>query len=53
MPHRTWLKVICNPILRKLGWSIVSVMDENNNFIKYQIRSYPKYCPVIKGNKNV
>lgn len=45
--HRTLLKIIFNPILRKFGWSIVSVF-KNNKFIGYQIREYPKYCKVIK-----
>jgi hypothetical protein len=50
-PHRTWLKIIVNPILRKLGWSIVSVF-ENEKFIKYKILPYPKYCPVINEKSN-
>jgi len=45
--HRTMLKIILNPILRKLGCSIVSHI-ENDKFIKYEIRPYPKYCKVIK-----
>ena len=45
--HKTLLKIICNPILRKFGYSIVSHI-ENNKFIKYEIRLYPKYCKVIK-----
>jgi hypothetical protein len=27
--HRTWFKVIFNPILRKFGWSIVSVFEND------------------------
>lgn len=47
--HRTVLKIIFNPILRKIfKCSIVSHFDENNNFVKYQIREYPKYCKVIE-----
>lgn len=47
--HRTRLKVIINPILRKFGWSIVSVIDdEKEEFVKYWIMPYPKYCKVIK-----
>jgi len=45
--HRTLLKVIFNPILRKFGCSIVSCM-EGDKFIEYQVRPYPKYCKVIK-----
>jgi len=46
--HWTLLKAILNPILRKFGWSIVSIFDENEKFIKYQIREYPKYCGIPK-----
>jgi hypothetical protein len=46
--HRTLLKIIINPILRKLGYSIVSVIDDNDKFIRYELREYPKYCKVIK-----
>ena len=45
--HRTLLKILLNPILRKIGYSIVSYI-EKDKFIKYQIREYPKYCKVIK-----
>jgi hypothetical protein len=46
LPHRTKIKVLLNPILRKIGFSIVSVFDDEN-FIGYQIRKYPKYCKII------
>ena len=45
--HRTILKIILNPILRRFGCSIVSHI-ENDKFIKYEIRSYPQNCKVIK-----
>ena len=45
--HRTLLKIILNPILRKLGWSIVSVFIDDT-FVRYELRSYPQYCKVIK-----
>lgn len=45
--HRVWFKVILNPILRKFGWSIVSVFD-NDKLLGYKIRKYPEYCKVIK-----
>ena len=49
--HRTLLKIIFNPILRKFfKCSIVSCFDENNNFLKYQIKEYPKYCKVKNEN---
>ena len=44
--HRTKLKVILNPIFRKLGFSIVSKF-RNEKFIGYQLRKYPQNCPVI------
>jgi glycosyltransferase involved in cell wall biosynthesis len=46
--HKTMLKIILNPILRKFGCSIVSYMDDNDRFIRYGIRSYPKNCKVIR-----
>lgn len=42
--HRTMLKIIFNPVLRKFGYSIVSHIGDEGEFIKYQIREYPKYC---------
>ena len=51
MAHRTKLKIILNPILRKFGWSIVSVMN-NDIFIKYELRRYPENCPVIKKDND-
>ena len=45
--HRTILKIIFNPILRKLGCSIVSCI-KNGKFTKYKIRSYPQNCEVRK-----
>ncbi len=46
--HRTILKILLNPILRKFGYSIVSHINDNGEFIKYEIRSYPQYCKVIR-----
>ena len=46
-PHRTWFKVIFNPILRKFGWSIVSVF-ENDKLLRYELRKYPENCKIIK-----
>jgi len=46
--HRTLIKMLLNPIFRKLGFSIVSLFNENNEFLHYQIREYPKYCRVLK-----
>lgn len=46
--HRTILKIVLNPILRKFGCSIVSHIKDNSEFIKYEIRSYPQNCKVIK-----
>lgn len=46
--HRTWFKVLFNPILRKIGLSIVSIIDENTTVKGYSIRKYPKYCKIIE-----
>lgn len=48
--HRTWFKVIFNPILRIFGFSIVSIFDENDKLIEYKLRHYPKYCKVNKNS---
>lgn len=48
--HRTKLKVFLNPVLRKIGFSIVSVF-EDGRFVRYQIRRYPKYCEVVKSSE--
>ena len=45
--HRTILKIILNPILRKFGCSIVSHINDNGEFIKYEIRPYPQNCRVL------
>ena len=34
--HRTLLKIILNPILRKFGYSIVSHISDEGEFMKYQ-----------------
>ena len=34
--HRTWLKMLANPLLHLLGWQIVSVFVEEK-FISYQL----------------
>ena len=46
--HRTILKILLNPILRKFGYSIGSHIVDEGEFIRYQIREYPKYCKVIR-----
>lgn len=46
--HRTILKIVMNPILRKFGCSIVSCFDDNNNLLGYKIKKYPENCRVIK-----
>lgn len=48
--HRVWFKVILNPILRNFGCSIVSVF-ENNKFVGYRLREYPKYCGIVIPKK--
>ena len=41
--HRTWLKIFLNPILRLLGWVIVSHIEmETDKFIRYELRKYAK-----------
>jgi hypothetical protein len=41
--HRTWFKVVFNPVLRKMGWSIVSHIDEGNQVVGYSMKPYPEY----------
>lgn len=41
--HRTWFKILLNPILRKLGWVIVSNMEDKDGkwkCIGYGFRRY-------------
>lgn len=45
--HRTWFKVIFNPILRRFGYSIVSCLKDDR-LVRYELRKYPQNCPVIK-----
>jgi hypothetical protein len=52
MPHRTIIKVVCNPILRKFGRSIVSVFDEDNQFEHYELRNYPENCMIISDEES-
>jgi len=42
--HKHILKLILNPILTKFGWIIVSVFDNNDNFIKFSLKTYPEHC---------
>lgn len=46
MNHRTLLKILFNPILRRFGVSIVSIMTEDGKFIRYTILPYPQNCPI-------
>ena len=50
-PHRIWFKVLLNPILRRVGFSIVSVF-RGSKLIGYRIKRYPKYCKVINERAN-
>lgn len=36
--HRTLLKIILNPILRKFGFEIVSCFSEQDKFLRYELR---------------
>lgn len=46
--HRVWFKIILNPILRIIGWSIVSIV-EKNKVIGYGVRKYPEHCSIEKN----
>lgn len=50
-PHKKWFKILFNPMLRKFGYSIVSVF-ENDILLRYELKEYPKYCAVIKKLKS-
>lgn len=43
--HKTWLKFLFNPVLRFLGWTIVSLF-KNQKFDGYELRRYPTNCKV-------
>jgi len=36
--HRIWFKNIFNPILRKIGFVIVTELDSKENILGYEIR---------------
>jgi hypothetical protein len=40
--HRTWLKILCNPILRLFGYRIVSIFA-SEKFEQYSFDKIPKY----------
>ncbi len=42
--HRTWFKLLFNPILTKFGWIIVSVFNYNDDLLGYEFREYPEQC---------
>jgi hypothetical protein len=44
--HWTITKTVCNPILRLLGYSIISIITNEGEFKGYKIRKYPKYCAI-------
>jgi hypothetical protein len=51
--HRSLLKVICNPVLRCVGWQISSVFDKNE-FIGYNLTRCPRqishsFCYDVSG----
>lgn len=48
--HNTILKRWLNPVLRRLGWSIVSVFNEDR-FLGYRLRRYPQYCAIDRTNQ--
>jgi hypothetical protein len=45
--HSVWFKRLLNPILRKCGWSIVSVFNDRGVLLRYEMRKYPKHCALI------
>lgn len=52
--HRTWLKVILNPILRKFGFQIVSCFSEQDNkFLRYEVRKVMTETKQKKTNNNI
>lgn len=40
--HRVWFKNIFNPTLRRLGWVIVSYVDDTGKVVGYSVRKYKK-----------
>jgi hypothetical protein len=38
--HRTRLKVVLNPLLKRLGWVIVSIIDDEKGFEGYALRRW-------------
>ena len=46
--HWTLLKAVFNPVLRKCGYSIVSIFD-GTKFIRYELRPYPEFCKLLRS----
>ena len=38
--HRIWFKNIFNPFLRKMGWVIVTKVNDKNEVSGYEVRKY-------------
>lgn len=43
--HRVWFKILLNPILRSLGYVIVSHLDAQETVIGYSLQKYPLLLP--------
>lgn len=47
---RTWWKLLLNPILRRFGWSFVSVVDTStDSVLRHELRRYPEHCRVLEA----
>src|SRR6266404_8635084 len=45
--HRVWFKILLNPILRILGYVIVTHLNEQENVIGYSLQTYPLLLPPL------
>lgn len=49
--HSTWFKRLLNPILRKIGLHIVSLFDDNDKLVGFQLRT-TQSCKVFTCPEN-
>lgn len=51
--HRVWFKILLNPILRMLGYVIVSHLDAHETVIGYSLQKYPLLLPTIPNKRDL
>lgn len=47
--HRTWAKMLLNPILSLVNWQLVSCF-KNNKFVEYNLKRHVACHKLVRGN---